>query len=143
MTLDAAEYKDVIFVTFLWVVQIYFFMQLGPSAALSGKSSAQVTWGKRAFGNMSEQAVMFILALWIHAIFTSPADAAQLGLVYLGLRVGYLLIWLMSGKFTLTILAVTMPMYGIILYLLGSTAIKAQFGFDVNSFLQGMPLVLG
>ena len=43
----------------------------------------------------------------------------------------------------MAILLATMPMYGIILYLLGSTVLKVCIGLDIPPFLQGMPLVVG
>merc|ERR1711939_661250 len=99
----------------------YVFMQMKPSAAMSGKSVGQQNWGERAFGNLNEQSPMFLVAIWLHALFVSPDNAATLGWVYLALRILYVMIWMFSGRFTMKVLAATMPMYGIIWFLTAST----------------------
>jgi hypothetical protein len=73
-------------------------MPLGPTAnglGMGGKSmnDAQKRWGDRAFGNMIEQAPMFLSSLWLHALFVSSTVATQLGAIYLALRLCYPIIW--------------------------------------------------
>ena len=62
----------------------------------------------------------------------SPEDAAQLGWVWLGLRVLYAIIWLIIGKFTPVVLLSAMPMYSIISYLSMSTAFKYSLNIDIT-----------
>jgi hypothetical protein len=84
--MDAAPLAPVLLVTAAWAAMYYSFLQLGPSARLSGKGEAQATMGARAFGNLHEQSDIFLVALWVHALFWSVADAATMGWAYLGFR---------------------------------------------------------
>merc|ERR1712096_306098 len=108
-------------------------MQLGPSAGMSGKSEAQQTMGKRAFGNLHEQSIAFLVALWSHALFLDVDGAARMGWAYLALRAFYPVIWCLCGGFSMKVLAVTMPMYGIVVWLMGTTVAQVNFGLDLKA----------
>lgn len=89
--------------------------------------------GVRAFGNLHEQSIIFLVALWAHALFMDVQTAATLGWAYLGFRLLYPVIWTIFSGFTMKILWVTMPMYGIIIWLLGTTVAKVSYGIDLKT----------
>lgn len=86
-------------------------MQMGPAPALAGTFSAeQVRMGQRVFGNLHEQSIVFVVGLWMMALFGDVAVAAQLGWVWLGLRCLYVIIWALTGGNIIPgILISTMP----------------------------------
>mmetsp|Transcript_21202 Transcript_21202/g.34994 ORF Transcript_21202/g.34994 Transcript_21202/m.34994 type:complete len:181 (-) Transcript_21202:95-637(-) len=135
--LDAAPLAPVILVTGAWGAIYYPTMQLGPSALISGKGESQVKWGQRSFGNLHEQSTIFLVALWMHALFVNVSDAAQMGWVYLFLRALYPFTWAVSGGVTMPpppqVLLSTMPQYGIVLWLLGTTVARVNFGVDLKT----------
>ncbi len=77
----------------------------------------------RAVANTHEQMVPFLLSMWLHAVFVSPAHAAALGLVYVALRSVYpfLLGRSLSKTQSKRVFLVTGPCYAIVAYLLGSS----------------------
>lgn len=60
-------------------------------------SAGQKKWGDRAFGNTMEHFPLFNMALWLHAVYVSPAVATNLGIAYLCLVVAYPVIWALIG----------------------------------------------
>jgi len=137
-------------------------MPLGPTAyglGMGGKqmSAGQKKWGDRAFGNTLEQFPLFNAALWLHAVFVSPAVATKLGVVYLCLRLMYPVFWLVFGGESgppfkpYSVLPLfgpikqiyysTFPQYGIVFYLALSTVLKLAFGLCLNT-LVGMPALV-
>ncbi len=74
------------------------------------------------------------MSLWIHAVFTSASDAACLGWTWMAFRVLYAFIWLVQGKFTMTILVSTIPQYSIIMYMYLTTAAQYKLGLDLKAF---------
>jgi hypothetical protein len=84
----------------------------------------------RIVGNTQEQMVPFLLSMWLHAAFVSPARASVLGLAYVILRATYpfLLGSSLSKTQSKRVFFVTGPCYGIIFYLLGSTVFAAFRG---------------
>jgi len=64
----------------------------------------------RAAGNMIEQSIPFLFALWMHAIFVDPVSAANLGFLWLAIRSFYPLVF-GRGAF---LFLVTVPNYMII-----------------------------
>jgi len=138
------------------------FMPLGPTAyglGMGGKvmSPGQRKWGDRAFGNMMEHAPLFTAALWLHAVFVSPAVATGLGAIYLALRLMYPVIWALFGgedgvphdAYSLMplfgglkqIYYSTFPQYGIVFYMAFATVLKLAFGFCLNTFVKNPLLV--
>lgn len=129
------EYHGVMMVTVVNVCQMYGYMLLGATAGLAGKSSAQLKWADRAFGNYIEQVTMFMLGLWMHAFFVDAEDAAIVGWTFIGFRILYLVIWMLEGKKGDYIGLATVPMYGIVLWLQFSVTLKCVFGFDIAAKL--------
>ena len=89
-----------------YIIMAYNFMPLGPTAkglgiggmaGIPSVTDAQYNWGNRAFGNMMEQAPLFLAGLWLHALFVSPVVATQLGGAYLFLRLCYPVLWAIYG----------------------------------------------
>ena len=69
--------------------------------------------GERAFGNLHEQSIIFLVSMWMHALYVDVSTAATLGWAWLGFRLSYVVIWaLTAGKIMPAILISTMPMYG-------------------------------
>jgi hypothetical protein len=134
---DAAPLASVISVTGVWALMYYFFLQLGPSAALTGKAAGQVEWGRRAFGNLHEQSVIFLPALWLHALFTSVPEAALMGWTYLAFRALYPIVWAIGGGFTQKVFISTLPQYGIVIYMLAVPVAQASFGVDLKAMVMG------
>jgi len=143
-----------------WVILAYNLMPLGPTAnglGMGGKSmnDAQKRWGDRAFGNMIEQAPMFLSSLWLHALFVSSTVATQLGAIYLALRLCYPIIWAVwggakgvpfnpytwkvFGKFPVIYYS-TFPQYGIVFYMAFATVLKLAFGLSLNALVMN-PLI--
>lgn len=54
-----------------------------------GSTNKIALMGDRTVGNLLEQSIPFLTALWLHAVFVDPASAAQLGWYYLGFRAIY------------------------------------------------------
>ncbi len=134
---DAALLAPVISVTGAWAVLYYLFMQLGPSAALTGKVAEQVEWGRRAFGNLHEQSVIFLPALWMHALFTSVPEAAMMGWSYLAFRALYPILWAIGGGFGSQVFISTLPQYGIVIYMLAVPVVQVSFGVDLKAMAMG------
>lgn len=131
----AAVLNPVALVTCAWGFLYYAFMQLSGTAKLVGGSEAHQHWGQRAFGNLHEQSPAFLAALWVHALFVSPAAAATCGALWLALRCLYPVVWAANGEMTDSIMAVTFPSYFIVSYLFASTAFKVALGVMFPWFL--------
>lgn len=112
-------------------------MQLGGSAKLGGKGPAQCRWGERAFGNLHEQSAIFLVGLWLHAAFFDVDGAAALGWTYLAIRALYPIVWALNGGMTMKQLGVTMPMYGIVIWLIATTVAQVNFGVDLKKAMLG------
>ena len=133
----------------------------GPTAyglGMGGKqmSPGQKKWGERTFLNMIEQAPLFYTALWLHAVFVSPAVATNLGCAYLLLRLAYPVIWALFGgedgvphtEYSVVplfgqlkqIYYSTFPQYGIVFYLAFSTVLKIAFAISLNAIVK-MPVL--
>ena len=84
--LPGAEFDGCVAVQGAWLGVYYGYMWLSASLP-SDASENQKTWATRCFLNMHEQAPAFLAAFWTHAIFASPARAAQCGAVYVATRV--------------------------------------------------------
>ena len=78
----------------------------------------------RTAGNMVEQAVPFLVSLWLCAIFESPTYAAKLGWLWLLFRSYYPFVF--TGP---TLVLSTVPGYVIVIMLLQPVAIKATYSF--------------
>eukprot|EP01051_Picozoa_sp_SAG22_P011426 SAG22_NODE_1098_length_5567_cov_27.664045_2_plen_167_part_00 len=113
----------------------YGFMQLGPTAGMSNRSKAQITWGNRAFGNLHEQSTIFLVSLWLHALFVSVDGAAALGWAYLLFRSLYPVLWAVCGPMpqSMAILWSTMPQYGINWWMMSTTVASTCFGLDLKA----------
>ncbi|TNE85058.1 MAG: MAPEG family protein [Deltaproteobacteria bacterium] len=81
----------------------------------------------RAVANTHEQMGPFLVAMWLHAVFVSPTQAAGLGLAYVLLRSAYPL--LLGSNLSKTqskrVFAVTGPCYAIVFYLLARVVVEA------------------
>mmetsp|Transcript_23934 Transcript_23934/g.46642 ORF Transcript_23934/g.46642 Transcript_23934/m.46642 type:complete len:189 (+) Transcript_23934:1-567(+) len=86
-----------------------------------GKGSRINLAASRTVGNMIEQALPFLLSLWMHAIFVSPDNAAVAGWVWLGFRAIYPLVFLKGLPW---LLISTVPGYAVVLYLVGGVIVK-------------------
>jgi hypothetical protein len=81
----------------------------------------------RAVANTQEQLLPFLVALWLHAIFVSPAHATGLGAAWVLLRASYPLLLgrELAGTQSKRVFFVTGPCYLIIATLLGRVVLAA------------------
>ena len=70
--------------------------------------------GDRGFGNMQEQAILFLPLLWMHAIFVDPSLSLPICLVYSFTRAVYPFLFL--TKFFPAVFISTVPGYAILTY---------------------------
>ena len=127
--LPGAEFNGCVAVQGSWLAVYYGYMWL--SASLPPDcSKKQETWATRCFLNMHEQAPAFLAAFWTHAIFASPARAAQCGAVYIATRVLYGIqrYHLKGGMSASAGLVSTVPGYVINLYLMTTAVARRCFG---------------
>jgi uncharacterized MAPEG superfamily protein len=84
----------------------------------------------RAVQNTLEQMGPFLVPLWVHAVFVSPTVATNLGVVYVLLRALYpvLLGDRVEQVQSRRVAFATVPCYGIIAYLLGSSVLRVWTG---------------
>jgi hypothetical protein len=62
---------------------------------------------KRTVGNLMEQTPIFLVGVWLHAVFVNPLSAAQIAWTWLAVRAFYPLVWgILPWMF-----AVTLPNY--------------------------------
>ena len=134
------EFTGPIFVTSLYLLLWYYLLlilQRGTKYRLKNEYEAKGLEFDRYFGgdeamlaadraviNTQEQMTPFLAALWLHAVFVSPLVATWCGGVYVALRALYpmLLGKRLSKIQSKRVYWVTLPCYGIIFYLLASTA---------------------
>jgi hypothetical protein len=83
------DFKGVIVVSSVFTWMYYTMMMLGPSSKECNANDKHVHWAVRAFGNLHEQAPVYLLSLWSYAIFVSPEDGAVFGAAYLVMRFFY------------------------------------------------------
>merc|ERR1712187_216609 len=61
-----------------------------------------------------EQMVAFLLTMWLYAVFCNPRAAGVLGLVYVGFRLVYPVLWSINGRFTILVELSTQPNYMVV-----------------------------
>ena len=127
--LPGAEFDGCVAVQGSWLAVYYGYMWLSASLP-SDCSKKQETWATRCFLNMHEQAPAFLAAFWTHAIFASPARAAQCGAVYIATRILYGIqrFHLKGGMTANAGLVSTVPGYVINLYLMTTAVARRCFG---------------
>ena len=67
-------------------------------------------------GNMLEQAIPLIACLWMYGFYIDSARATSLGLVYVGVRALYPVLYAKWGRMTIGVEFCTQPMYCCIMY---------------------------
>eukprot|EP00614_Pseudopedinella_elastica_P013805 CAMPEP_0172585440 /NCGR_PEP_ID=MMETSP1068-20121228/4865_1 /TAXON_ID=35684 /ORGANISM="Pseudopedinella elastica, Strain CCMP716" /LENGTH=119 /DNA_ID=CAMNT_0013379903 /DNA_START=124 /DNA_END=483 /DNA_ORIENTATION=+ len=77
----------------------------------------------RTFLNMLEQSPLFLLGLWMHAVFISPDSAAAAGWLYLPFRAIYPVVFRMGMPW---LFLSTFPNYFVVMYLIGTTVRAAM-----------------
>merc|ERR1712159_411669 len=133
MVFDSAPYQGVILCTGCVIYQKYMYMLLGANKeAIPGKAYSK--WADRAFGNYNEQFALFTISLWAHALFVNPDHAAIFGFVYVFLRFAYIIIWLFDSDASKpkpdALPLATVPMYGVITWLMLTTVLKTCNHWD-------------
>ena len=148
------ELADVAMVSISWVFLYLTFTccvsatKLAPETQ-SKPPDSQLHWNLRVQGNMLEQSLTFITALWSHALIVSPATAAQLGGFVLYLRACYPVVWALEARAGLKdpkwdhfnpgpimVMGISMPQHAINIYLLAAAACALK-GIDLKSYLFG------
>merc|ERR1711998_438978 len=106
--------KDVVLVTCGWAVMYYVFMQMGPATKQSGGGPKRSNAMSRIFGNLHEQSIIFLVSMWMMALFVDADRAASIGKAYLGFRLLYPMIVIgCGGNILPAIFLSPMPQYGI------------------------------
>lgn len=84
----------------------------------------QMLAADRAVINTQEQMLPFLSALWLHALFVSPAVASACGAAYVALRALYPLLLgpKVSKVQSKRVYWVTLPCYLLVFYMLGAAA---------------------
>ena len=147
------ELADVAMVSISWVFLYLAFTccvsatKLAPETQ-SKPPDSQLHWNLRVQGNMLEQSLPFLTALWMHALIVSPAAAAQLGWYVLYLRACYPVVWAFEaraglmppgfpeGPGSITVFCASMPQHAINIYLLAAAACRLK-NIELKSYLFG------
>lgn len=104
---------------------------VGCAATWAGEKSCRISCllepshtVRHVFGQL-EQMGPFLAGLWMHAIFVSAANATIAGSIYVAVRLLYpFVVGSRLGRgIRVAVLAVTVPNYGAIIYLIGGTLI--------------------
>jgi len=82
----------------------------------------------RTFVNLQEQQMIFLLPLWLHAVFVDPHRSASLGWFWLFFRLLFPILWSAKGAWNVLIEISTQPNYAICSYFLVALAYKAISG---------------
>lgn len=91
-------------------------------------SSPRWEMADRTFSNLLEREVIFLLPLWLHAVFVDPGQSASLGWFWLGFRLLFPILWSVKGAWTVLIEISTQGGYAIESYLMLAVAYKAATG---------------
>jgi len=87
----------------------------------------------RTVGNTLEQALPFLVLMWLEAIFVNPRTAMILGWFYVVTRFFYPLLWGAYGQFNVLIELATQPNYIITFYYLLTVFFKCGCGIDLHT----------
>jgi hypothetical protein len=141
----ADTYGSVALVSAVWVLFAYSQMPFGPISGMIGRSPGHVQWGNRIFGNLNEQSVMFMVSMWLYAVFINAEAAALNGWVYLGFRTLYPTLWLLKGgeagpPFPLIFVS-TFSAYGVNVWHTASIVAKFGLGVDLLDVFMGSTAV--
>lgn len=108
-------------VSLFWVLCIYIFY--GQQVALKFDEKAPrdimptaTEIAGRSVGNTLEQALPFLVTLWIHALFVNPKTSVVLGAMYVVFRYLYTIFFGMFGTFNTTIEISTQQNYNFVIY---------------------------
>jgi uncharacterized MAPEG superfamily protein len=77
----------------------------------------------RTFLNMLEQSPLFLMGLWMHAVFVSPESAATAGWLYIVFRAMYPIVFSMGIPW---LFVSTFTNYFVVWYLIGTTVHAAM-----------------
>jgi len=125
-------------------VGIKFTQGLPEDVAATAKNVAD-----RSVGNTMEQAIPFLVLLWLEAIFVNPRIATILGWIYVVFRFLYPVFFGMYGTFTVLVEASTQPNYIIINYFLLTVFFKCACDVDLHAKISAtspwlmLPFMLG
>jgi len=125
-------------------VGIKFTQGLPDDVAATAKNIAD-----RSVGNTMEQAIPFLVLLWLEAVFVNPRIATILGWIYVVFRFFYPVFFGMYGTFTVLVEASTQPNYIVIFYFLLTVLFKCAFDIDLHATISAtspwlmLPFMLG
>jgi len=80
----------------------------------------------RTVGNFIEQSIVFLAALWMHAIFVDVQTAVKVGWTWIAIRSIYPLVFYIGG---FSVFLCTIPAYVCVWYLLGCVVMLAFYRF--------------
>jgi len=98
------------------------------------KESAANT-ANRTVANAMEQAIPFLMLMWLEALFVNPRTAQILGWIWVIARFFYPIFWGFYGHFTLLVEVSVSPSYIIISYFLLTVFFKCACGIDLHALI--------
>jgi hypothetical protein len=125
-------------VTCVYLVMWYMFLgnQIGIkfTAGLPAVVEAEAkNIADRTVGNTLEQALPFLVLMWLEAIVVNPRTAMILGWFYVATRFFYPWFWGAFGQFNLLVELATQPNYIIIFYYLLTVFFKCVWEVDIHT----------
>jgi len=119
---------------FMWYVFLGHQVSLNFDATLDAdvKTGAK-SIADRVVGNTLEQAMPFLVLLWLHALFVNPETSKLLGWIYVATRFLYPITFGFYGQQTLGIQIATQPNYIVVYYFLTATVYKCLKGEDLHT----------
>jgi hypothetical protein len=137
---EADELYGVALVSCAWIVMFYLFLGYQVLTKFMGESQEVIETVKyitdRTVINTSEQAYMFLMLLWIHAVLVNPHTSAVLGALYVAGRFCYPLAYGTFGGFTNLVEVPAQMGYAVITWLLLAVIYKCSLHKDLHSSLE-------
>lgn len=116
--ISASTMGGVIFVTLGWILLYYNMVngQVALKLMFNNPNEQAKLVGERSLMNTLEQGIVFLLLLWLHAIFVDVATSVSMGWMYVIARGLYPVFYAFYGHFTVLAEFATQPNYFVIMY---------------------------
>jgi hypothetical protein len=121
---------------YMLMVYIFFGNQVGIKFSKNlpkdiGDKAAEIA--TRTVANTLEQAIPFLVLMWLEAIFVNPEVARIFGWIYVLTRFLYPLVYGAFGDFTVAVMLATQPNYIIIFHFLWTILYKCHTTVDLHA----------
>lgn len=119
---------------FMWYIFLGHQVSLKFNTTLDADIKTQAQFvADRSVANTLEQAIPFLVLLWLHALFVNPETSKTLGWIYVVTRFLYPITYGMYGKMNTAVQLSTQPNYCIIFYYLLAVVHKCSTGADLHT----------